>query len=233
MDATEKLALAHLKSRGFANIVYEPDGNVPPDFLVDGEIAVEVRRLNQNEPNRPTPKGLEETEIPLLHRFRSLLASIGPPRPNRWWVTLRFKRPVPSWSKVRGPIEEFLRKQQAKGEPKAVLHLADRAIEIETFARSTPAKKAFALGITSDHDSGGWVLSELERNIDLCVRDKSKKIAKYRPRYAQWWLLLLDHVAYGLSDFDWEQFKQAVHVTHDWDKVVLVNPLNPLLYRDL
>jgi len=213
--------------------VYEPDGNVPPDFLVQGTIAVEVRRLNQNERNRPGPRGLEETATPLIKSFQSLLRSLGPPAPNRWWVRLRFKRPLPSWSRVRGPIKRFLREQQVKGEPKAVLRLADGAIEVETFERLTAANQAFALGILADRDAGGWLLTELERNINLCVRDKWKKIAKYRPRYPEWWLLLVDLIAYGLSDFDWAEFKQAVHLTHDWDKVVLVNPLNPRFYRDL
>ena len=65
MDATEKLVAKHLKHRGYANVVYEPDGNIPPDFLVDGTIAIEVRRLNQNHFDGPDAKGLEEVAIPL------------------------------------------------------------------------------------------------------------------------------------------------------------------------
>ncbi len=48
MDTSESLVRDFLLYRGYADIVYEPDGNVPPDFLIDGRIAVEVRRLNQN-----------------------------------------------------------------------------------------------------------------------------------------------------------------------------------------
>jgi len=45
--------------------VYEPDGNTPPDFLVNGTIAVEVRRLNQNEIIESGHRGLEVTTFPL------------------------------------------------------------------------------------------------------------------------------------------------------------------------
>jgi hypothetical protein len=49
MDDSEKLANDYLSRLGFQDIVYEPDNKNPPDFLADGRIAVEVRRLNQNE----------------------------------------------------------------------------------------------------------------------------------------------------------------------------------------
>jgi len=48
-DPSETQARRYLEHLGCKDIVYEPDGNVPPDFVVDGRIGVEVRRLNQNE----------------------------------------------------------------------------------------------------------------------------------------------------------------------------------------
>jgi hypothetical protein len=48
MNSKEKIAQNYLVSLGFKDIVFEPDGNIPPDFAVEGKIAVEVRRLNQN-----------------------------------------------------------------------------------------------------------------------------------------------------------------------------------------
>jgi hypothetical protein len=48
MDNSELIVSKYLASVHGDNFVYEPDGNTPPDFLVDQRIAVEVRRLNQN-----------------------------------------------------------------------------------------------------------------------------------------------------------------------------------------
>jgi len=45
MDEAEMLSEAFLRSRGFKAVVYEPDGNIPPDFLCDTRVAVEVRRF--------------------------------------------------------------------------------------------------------------------------------------------------------------------------------------------
>lgn len=74
MDNTEQIAYSHLISLGYDRIVYEPDGNIPPDFAINNRIAVEVRRLNQNERERVYPRGLEEVEMPLLGKLQKLLA---------------------------------------------------------------------------------------------------------------------------------------------------------------
>jgi hypothetical protein len=39
MDATEALAARYLESLGLGPVVYEPDGNVPPDFLLGDRVA--------------------------------------------------------------------------------------------------------------------------------------------------------------------------------------------------
>jgi hypothetical protein len=66
MNREEKIAEAYLKSLGFKNVVFEPDGNIPPDFSMDGRIAVEVRRLNQHFFTKDEVRGLEEGRLPLF-----------------------------------------------------------------------------------------------------------------------------------------------------------------------
>jgi len=64
MDDSEIVVRQHLEHLGFKSIIYEPDGNIPPDFLVEGRIAVEVRRLNQNYVSGSGQlEGLETTRI--------------------------------------------------------------------------------------------------------------------------------------------------------------------------
>src|SRR4051794_11743077 len=108
MDDSEKIAAQFLAHEGHPDILYEPDGNIPPDFLVGGRIAVQVRRLNQSHRSGSNLQGLEETEIPLLKRVRSLAASFGPPRTGvSWFVTYTFRRP-PSWKKLEPPLRKAL-----------------------------------------------------------------------------------------------------------------------------
>jgi hypothetical protein len=36
MNREEKITEAYLKSLGFKDVIFEPDGNIPPDFSIDG-----------------------------------------------------------------------------------------------------------------------------------------------------------------------------------------------------
>lgn len=72
MDASEAVVEKLLKHMGFQSVVYEPDGNTPPDFLADGRVAVEVRRLNQNHDSGDGKRGLEEMSIPLWNKVEKL-----------------------------------------------------------------------------------------------------------------------------------------------------------------
>jgi hypothetical protein len=75
------------------------------------------------------------------------------------------------------------------------------------------------MGAVSDRDSGGWVTTELERNLQLCIDEKTAKMSAIRTKYAEWWLLLVDHINYGVED--------ALQVPpHDWDRIILVSPFD-------
>ena len=79
-----------------------------------------------------------------------------------------------------------------------------------------------------DWDSGGWMLSELERNLRLCIDEKTKKRNKNANQYyPKWWLILSDHIGYGLNSY---QTKVNFAIRHpfpyDWEKIILLNPLD-------
>src|SRR5215475_13436533 len=101
MDSSEKAVFTYLSYQGFEDVAYEPDGNVPPDFLINGRIAAEVRHLNQNEQTASGTRGLEEVAKPLYAHINQLVQSLGPPTAGEnWYVFYRFRRPVPSWKKL-------------------------------------------------------------------------------------------------------------------------------------
>lgn len=75
----EEAAREWLVSLGFQDPVYEPDGNVPPDFVVSGGIAVEVRRLNRLVWDGSRHVGPETLEYGLLRRVERVLAGYRQP----------------------------------------------------------------------------------------------------------------------------------------------------------
>lgn len=234
LDATEKLVEQHLAHRGYKDIVYEPDGNVPPDFLLDGTIAIEVRRLNQNHFDGTQTKGLEEVAIPLWKKIENLVKSFGPPVAGEsWFVFFRFGRPIEPWKtlepKLRNALQAF--SQRIIREKGTILN--EGGFEVDVFRASKLHSTIFLMGGCSDHESGGWLLSEMETNIRHCSSEKSRKVSGVRGKYPQWWLALVDHIGYGLDDFDREMFRDQVSIEHDWDKIVIIDPRDPSRYFEI
>ncbi len=92
---------------------------------------------------------------------------------------------------------------------------------------SQPHAQKYLVGFSSDGDSGGMVFSELERNITLCVKDKTEKIKPYQAKYATWWLALVDYIGFGLDEFDRGQFDGTMEVAPPWSRIIIVNPSDP------
>jgi hypothetical protein len=228
MDSSEKVISEYLAHRGFRDVVFEPDGNVPPDFLADGRIAVEVRRLNQNEETSEGPRGLEEVAIPLQAKVLRLLPTLGPATGGEsWYVTYSLRRPVPGWNQLEGALRRALtafrnhpeRRQPSRGAVPGLrrIHLIRAGLSYPDF---------FVSGGHTDSDSGGFVLSEQNRNIRICVEEKTGKVARVRHKYPVWWLVLVDRIGYGLNSSDAERLRQLLQLDHSWDKIILINPLD-------
>ncbi len=78
------------------------------------------------------------------------------------------------------------------------------------------------MGWLDGEDSGAWVVSHLERNVRICIDEKTAKISGIRTKYPEWWLVLIDRIFYGV--WVWE----AIHIPHHgWDRVILINPIDP------
>ena len=85
----------------------------------------------------------------------------------------------------------------------------------------------FIMGTYSDQDSGGFVLSEMEKNILICSKEKIDKVKDVRLKYGVWWLALVDLISYGISEDEKKALNSELLKDFNWDKVVIVNPLKP------
>lgn len=229
MNRSEQLANAYLRGLGFHDIVYEPDGNVPPDFLVDKKIAVEVRQLNQNQITDSGYQGLDEVGIPLSMKFKNLLTSFGPAGSGpSWFVRYTFRRPVPPWTQLQKSVSEQLAEFRKNQSVQSLAKITITETFKLTLIRATdPHPSLFVFGGDSDNDSGGWVLSETLKNLRICIEEKTKKIERVRGKYEEWWLVLIDYIGYGVDECDRGVYRKHLGIDHNWNKVVLVNPLNP------
>jgi hypothetical protein len=106
-------------------------------------------------------------------------------------------------------------------------YVIHKRFKFRIFPASNKHEQIFVLGGYSDHDSGGFVISEVNRNLEICANEKSEKIKDLRWKYREWWLVLIDHIGYGLSATDRLELKEIQKAEYDWDRIILVNPLNP------
>src|SRR5262249_32419350 len=117
----EKMVFDHLTSRGFS-CQFEPEGqSKPPDFLVDGKIAVEVRRLNLNYTHLDgSTEGVEGEQIPFRKQFDSVLESFGDSADGSGYAVFYhiYGRPIGKEKEIRKAIREWLlfREQDPDGD---------------------------------------------------------------------------------------------------------------------
>lgn len=131
------------------------------------------------------------------------------------------KSPLENWQKA-----ELSTQSDKPAHPRKKINIGENfSIQIAAAAKVRPTY--FLLGGFTDDESGGWLLEEMEKNLNLCIAEKKKKIAKVRAKYPEWWLIFPDQIAYGLDDFDKQLFRDQVSITHDFDRVVLLDPNNP------
>ncbi len=231
MDGTEALARRHLQHRRLGEIVYEPDGNVPPDFVVDRRIAVEVRRLDQLEPGGG--RGVDETGRPFADRVKSILASYGDGSETHW-LALRFRRPAPRGrSSVARPIDAFVRAILTDEVGIGAVHPIGDYAELEYLHRNSAGGDRFRIGSVLDYDSGGFLIPQFRRSLEHCVAEKSRKTASFRPKYPEWWLLLVDELSYGLSVRDRDDYFAMQPLRSDWDRIIVVNPLDVSVWFEI
>jgi hypothetical protein len=231
MDHSEKLVETFLRAAGFTDVVYEPDGNVPPDFVADGRVAVEVRRLNQNynDGTGNGTQGLEEVAIPLWRRIRDYLWSFPPSANGRsWYVTYRFSRPLPKWKDLKAQLDAVLNPFIASADPQPFEKKLEADFWIRVYPCPLPKPTFFRPIGHSDEQSGGDLIGEIRANLSHCVTEKTSKVQAYRPKYSEWWLVLPDYVGFGLDDFEQELFLDEGPISPgDFDRVVLLDPRDP------
>jgi len=225
MKLEEKIAKKYLATLSHDIPIFEPDGKVPPDFLLSGSIAVEVRRLNKQVEVNGKREGLEQAEIPLMRAVEATFRKL-----DRAWagVTyfafIRFSRPLPDkktlTSKLESSLEAFLKNPHHVRKRIQV----DTALSVDLISATPDSNRTFLIGGYNDPDRGGWVVADYKANIQLCSDEKTDKVAAYRAKYPIWWLLLVDFIGYGLDEVDREQLSRSYPIAHGWDKIIVISP---------
>ncbi|MBI4549008.1 MAG: hypothetical protein HY707_13580 [Ignavibacteriae bacterium] len=228
MNKEETTAKKYLESLQMGNVAFEPDGQIPPDFTVASRIAIEVRRLNENYFGGSRTSGLEEVDRPLHSKLKKVLTSYDRKFDGHsYLVALSFKRPLLDGIAKVGKemhlaLDNFLR--GTRPTPSQVK--VNNNISFEIFPYHAVPNRVFLHGTTSDDDSGGIVVQLYATNISHCIREKSQKISRYRSRYTEWWLLLVDTVrAWDLMPDEVQQVRGGIPNIGSFDQLIIIDYL--------
>ena len=117
MNDSEQLAEKYLVELECGLVVFEPDGNVPPDFSLNNYIGIEVRRLNRNfQHSDGSTEGFENVVISLDKRMEALLLSLGESvNGESWYVHMEFCRPLGDLKVLRAKINARLLEFKQRG----------------------------------------------------------------------------------------------------------------------
>jgi hypothetical protein len=229
MNREEEVAKTYLEELGLGEVLFEPDGNVPPDFLIDGRIAVEVRRLNQYYLKGGKRRSLEEDRIPLWQTTEKLIREFGPPTDNRsWFIRLSLHRPLPNIRDLKHLVREYLRCFLRAPVSGPIRYKLAQGVEITLLESTTVQEGVFCMGGATDFDAGGFVVSELVRNLKEFIQEKDRKVKDYRSNYPEWWLVFIDTIGYAN---DGKELREYLSKPTHWDRIVLISPLGNRAYE--
>lgn len=206
-DPTEEVVQSYLEATyPGVTIKYEPYPSEPPDFILGGSCGVEVRRLNENlfppvwvdreedEGDAPSePHGLEQDQHIIIGNLNRCTSDAVIQGNRAYWLHVDLTGPRPLTLQGRSFRREILRLYASSDGSGFVSEHSGFTITWEPRQSGT---EALALGWFMDHEAGGWSADVYEKNLQLIIDDKWGKIERVgSDRYAEWWLVLVDHVA--------------------------------------
>ena len=227
MNREELLARDYLVSIGRSSIVFEPDGNVTPDFLVDNTVAVEVTRLNEHIEIDGVLKRLDDDSASITSFISDTLQNFSSDLKNvSFWVNINIKRPFGNRKRAKQSLIKLLRSFEGNEDVLAQrnYHISEGLSVSFTVATHAPQKPVFRLGGISQHDQGGFVPEEMSKNFRNCVERKASSVKPHKLKYKEWWLILVDSVCYGGYSEYIDEFK-ATFDKSCFDKVVVLEAI--------
>ena len=223
----EQLVIDWLSRQGYENIYPEPDGNIPPDIVVNGRIAIEVRRLNENIRAGNSLEGLETGDYAVYNAVSQVIEAFKAETiKNSSIVSYYYRRPVNNFKKLKRELKKVLDIHVTCIEQRKQYFIGGD-FEINFWPLQERLENVFVFGASADFDSGGNLLDILYTNMKWVVEEKSKKIQHVKSRYDEWWLALVDTIALGLNEQDIKDFYTLPKIESSFDRMLMISPLTP------
>ena len=257
----ERLAREWLTREGYDDVQRLTDD--PPDFVVNGNCAVEVTRLSQRiGGGTMKSKAEEEARKPLEDQVAKVIERLGAPgNEGRSWVVdceYDLSRALPDRKTVAEQVQEALAPLSKPYDLGVVDAMHSEHLDFDKHAGEIchlgfphlclPCGVCLELTeVAGDPPSflppkvssgeGTRLGAELSRGIRYGIRTKSKRIRDQGRlgNYGTWWLVLVDHIGIRpMRALPEHELSAVRNQDYDlWDRVVVVGSKNADWHYDL
>lgn len=231
MKPEEKIAKQYLEQQGLGSPVFEPDGNIPPDFaLLAQQKAIEVRRLNRVLSVDGTLTE-ENIYIPFWNNLKKVLSTFDSQYKGKsFLLIIDYKTPLPlpkfNGKKISQKLKMFLDLHDS--ELPDILTLNDglslRILELEAIKGRTFILASWGYEIRN-------VTNLYIENVQRSIVKKSNKIKPYKHKYSEWQLLLIDSMRWDLGIEETEKIKASITDLGLFNSLVVIDYDAKLLFR--
>ncbi|SHH02477.1 hypothetical protein [Winogradskyella jejuensis] len=223
MKHEENIAKDFFEFIGYDDIKFEPKGNRTPDFVLDGKIAVEVRRLNRFYNNEPLEKVAFNFFPKILNQIENFktekITNISS------FVSVSYIRPIKYNKDIKKRINDVLETHLEEiGESKK--YIINESLTLDFIPSEKWLGKIYNFGMYSDLNDFGFIVSDIVESLKIIIPEKTAKVENYKSEYKVWWLALIDNVGYGLSKNEIIQLKSLIDFDLYFDDIVFISPLN-------
>lgn len=237
----ERIARKWLELQGYTNIKRICRGQ--PDFVVEGQYAVEVRWLNPLIETDEKIKGEQGRQKTLSRDIKRVLHSFGASIKGRGFsISYEYnysESPIPPTKVLQQEIRDALqpfRDEILKPGPFPLCSLP-RELELECgicldLSPGNQELSMFSLQGGSDGNAC-WLLDEARKSLQHSIDEKCRKALEWEKHYPrhEWWLLLIyrnfDMPLQILSQDDWESLRREVQVHKPYSRVFAISFENP------
>jgi hypothetical protein len=202
MNRDEEIVFTYLKKHYGDNVIFEPNTNCTPDFVINNIFAIEVRRLNQHYFHNNKSEGLEDIFFPIRESFDEVLMTFDKYYKGKtFYVGLSYRRPIqPDYKRIKKEMRLALSNFLELGDGKypSEIRVNDQ-IEFDMMETEATMNRVFKPAGYGDQDAGGELITVYIENIRKCISDKSIQIHSHISEYDEWWLYLVDNLGWRLG----------------------------------
>jgi hypothetical protein len=232
-DSTEMAAQVLLQNLGYHDIYFEPNGyKKPPDYSMEGNIGVEVTRLERRFQTNQGLKSIESIRKPVDDLLRRWLNAM-PDHKQACTVAVQLLFDLEvgiDLKPIKSHLLQSIESSTLAGNFRRRVPVNDK-LEFELFRIDQKRDELYKVW-GSEGGSGYQIDDPRTTAVRTAIADKAGKMAKIKHDYTHLWLILEDWVAFDTVDPD----LCAINISgieHPFSRIILFSWQNPEQWIDL